>query len=477
MKNATELQPVDLIRLAAQSALGLVYLAAALIFTLLAGLVLWTTAEDISRQGDLVEGAQAFHTDSSEARVKLLALRTQGQVDGSLLLAAYEYERSRDLEGLETAEGLFKEVLAADPGRTSAVVGLAATRLRKAELQGGLAGLKSAAPEVASLLNDARDKSQPDLAFLQAALDVLGGKPGEAVTALSADPSTAPSKEGTGARWWNLAVAQILAKVDPLPAAARAYTLRPRLLPAEDSRERDESEELSADGDPERLLILAYRFSLCSKECGSQDAEALGARVEFGRRLSDQSFTRAVGQEGRYSPHRTDAARVFNALGVGLCRVERYQDAIAAFTRATRTAGKPDPLYSLNSALAATLALPRLKGESKDVRKNVLDAAVLGYRAVAEQVHGDKRRASTLKLAVDNALSVNYDLDPQDGLVMLRKYQKEYPSEVDWNRHMGALLDWQRRIGCIPHYRKALELGHPDSVGIKERLKLWEAVK
>ena len=477
MKKATELSAGDLIRLAAQSALGLVYLAAALIFTLLAGLVLATTLEDIVAQDELREGAQAFHADAKDARPKLLALRQAGQVDGILLLAAYEYEHARDAEGLETAKSLFSDVLSADPGRTSAVIGLVSTRLKLAELKGGVAGLRGAAPEIATLLKDARDQSHPDLAYLEAALSVLQDKSADAVQALSSDPSTAPSREGASARWWNLAVAQFLTKGDPLPATARAYTLRRWPLPAEESRDRDEDDKLSARADPERLLILAYRFSACSKECGAQEPEAIGERVEFARRLLEQSFARAQGQEGRYSPHRDEAPRAFNALGVGLCRVERYQDAIDAFGRAIRVAGKPDPLYALNSAQAASLALPKMKGDDKQARKNVQDAAGQGYRAVAEALKLDKRRASTLKLAVDNRLAIGYDVDPRDGIVMLRKYQKAYPSEVDWNRHMGALHDWQRRVGCVAYYTKALELGHPDSVGIKERIKLWEAVK
>ena len=130
----------------------------------------------------------------------------------------------------------------------------------------------------------------------------------------------------------------------------------------------------------------------------------------------------------------------------------------------------------MNLALAGTLALPGAQKEGTAQEfKNTKDTTTRAYENVARIIGSDAKRQSTLKLAVDNLLTVDYENDPGKGMAVLRKYHKSYPSEPDWNRHMGALMDWAFKSGCIKHYQKALELGHPDAVGIQERLKLWEA--
>lgn len=471
---ASEMTATDLARLAAQSGLSLLYLVGGLVLALLGAVVFSTTIQDILGEDAMQSGVEAFHRRESTAARQLRELRSDGHLSASVFLAAYEYENANgDADKLETAVSLFEEALKNEPGRTSAVVGLVSAKLALAETQ-GVDALKSTAKDMPALLEQAANPSHPDVVYLKAAVDVLDGKVSEAVEVLSEDPSEAPSLEGQGARWWNLAVAKLIAKEDPLPAAARAYNLRRWPVPSAEQRKDDPKVRLSRRADPERLIKLAYRFALCDKGCSPSDEEALAARVEFGRKLIDQVF-KGTRDGGRYAPPRNEAAEIYNALGVGLCRVKRYSEAMKPFEQAVRGASN-DPLYSMNLAIAGTLALPIVQKEGTAQEfKNTKDTAARAYENVARIIGSDTKRQSTLKLAVDNLTTVDYENDPGKGMAVLRKYRKQYPSEPDWNRHMGALMDWAYKSGCIKHYEKALELGHPDAVGIQERLKLWEA--
>ena len=53
----------------------------------------------------------------------------------------------------------------------------------------------------------------------------------------------------------------------------------------------------------------------------------------------------------------------------------------------------------------------------------------------------------------------------------------EYPSEADYERNLGAMLDWRCKSSCLKHYKRAVELGHPDSAAIQERIRLHEKPK
>ncbi|MBL4848314.1 MAG: hypothetical protein JKY65_22575 [Planctomycetes bacterium] len=472
---ASELTAGDLMKIAARSGMSLLFLVGAVVFTLLATVVLAITFQDVLLQDAMQEGVDSFYRRDPAASRQLRNLRSEGHDSASVFLAAYEYENARgEKDKLTTAVSLFEEALKQQPGRTSAVVGLVAAKLKLAEAE-GLGPLKEAAKEAGSLLEGALNPKSPDVVYLQAAVDILLGNAKEAVEVLDEDPSEAPSSEGQGARWWNLAVAKLLVSEDPLPAAARAYNLRRWPLPTADQRKEDSNAGLSERADPERLLNISYRFALCDPACTPTDAEELEKRVEFGRRILDQRFAgRRDG--GRYSPPRTRAAEIYNALGVGLCRVERYQDAAIAFEQAVRGQSK-DPLYSMNLGVACTLALPTLSTAPAQQLKNTKDTACRAYENVALTVRNDKKHLSTLKLAVDNLLTIDYANDPGKGLAVLRKYRQVYPSKVDWNRNIGALFDWANKPICIRHYEKALELGHPDAVGIQERLGLWNKGK
>jgi len=466
----------DLARLAAQSGLSLLYLVGGLILSLLGAVVFSTTIQDILAEDAMQGGVEAFHRRDPETARRLRDLRSDGLPDASVFLAAYEYENAKgDKDKLETAASLFEEALKDQPGRNSAVIGLVSAKLALAETE-GVEALKSTAKDMSEVLDQASNPQHPDVIYLKAAIDVLDGKTGEAVEVLSEDPSEAPSLEGQGARWWNLAVAKLIAREDPLPAAARAYNLRRWPVPTAQQRQKDPKVLLSRQADPERLLKLAFRFALCDTTCKPSEPEALAARVEFGRRLVDQAF-KGSRDGGRYAPPGKEIGEIYNALGVGLCRVERYSDAMEPFGKALRGASN-DALYSMNLALAGSQALPVIQkeGTAEDF-KNAKDTTARAYENVARIIGKDNKRLSTLKLAVDNLTTVDYVNDPGEGMAVLRKYQKSYPSEADWNRHMGALLDWAFRLGCMKHYEKALELGHPDAVGIQERLKLWEIKK
>ena len=468
----------EAIQAAGRSTIALAYLAGAAVVLLITIPVGLSTFQGILAEDRALAAVEAFHQRSPEARTLLRKWRDAGDPTASVFLGSLELESANSLEKLETAQRLFQEALDAQPGRTSAVLGLVSTRLRMAELDEG-ADLAKAADECETLLRQADDQDLPDVAYLRGTLQVLQGKVEEGVQALESDPSVAPSAAGQGARWWNLAVGQVLLGRDPLPAAARAYTLRPRPLPAEDA-ERD-ANDLGPDYDPARLLRAAYRFSLADPSCQPSDEEALSARADLGRRLGSLQFSsgRGRGQRGGlvgpYLPHKRDAPEILNAIGLGLYRVGRFNEASEVFAEAAKLDRSDEVLYYLNAGHAALRAYREDKSLDEVRRKELLNDVQQHLERVASTLVGQKDRASLLKLAVDNRLSVLWDSNARSGADTIRRYRKEYPSEADFERNLGAMLDWRCKSSCLKHYERAVELGHPDSAAIQERIRLHKA--
>ncbi|HBP22676.1 MAG TPA: hypothetical protein DEA08_33465 [Planctomycetes bacterium] len=470
----------EAIQAAGRSTIALAYLGGAALVTLITIPIALSTFQGILAEDRALAAVEAFHQRTPHARALLRKWRDSGDPSASVLLGSLELESANSLEKLETAQRLFQEALDAQPGRTSAVLGLVSTRLRMAELDEAT-DLAAAAGDCEALLRQADDQDLPDVAYLRGAIMVLQGKVEDGAAALESDPNVAPGAAGQGARWWNLAVARVLLDQDPLPAAARAYTLRARALPAEE-RERDEN-DLGPDYDPARLLRAAYRFSLADPACKPNDKDSLNARADFGRKLGALEFSsgRGRGQRGglfgRYLPHKRDAPEILNAIGQGLYRVERFNEAAEVFAEAAKLDRTNEIVYMLNAGHAALRAYREDKSLDEVRRKTLLNEVKIHLEKAANTLMGQKDRTSLLKLAVDNKLSVLWDTNARAGADSIRRYQKEYPSEADYERNLGAMLDWRCKSSCLKHYKRAVELGHPDSAAIQERIRLHEKPK
>lgn len=467
----------EAIQAAGRSTIALAYLAGAALVTLATIPLALSTFQGILAEDRALDAVQAFHQRDPNARALLRKWRDSGDPSASVILGALELESATSREKLETAQRLFQEALQAQPGRTSAVLGLVSTRLRMAELDED-ADLAAAADECETLLRQADDQDLPDVAYLRGALLVLQGKTQEGAEALESDPTVAPSAASQGARWWNLAVAKILLDRDPLAAAARAYTLRQRRLPAEEG-ERD-ANDLGPDYDPARLLRTAYRFSLADPNCKPNDAESINARADLGKKLGMVEFSsgrgrgRTGGLAGRYQPHRSDAPEVLNAVGQGLYRAKRFNEAIEMFREALKLDRSGEVLYMLNAGHAALRAYREDKSLDEERRKKLHYYATLHLEQAAKTLANQKDRASLLKIAVDNKLSLLWDLNARMGADSIRRYKKQYPSEADYCRNLGAMIDWRGNSLCLKEYERAVELGHPDSAAIQERIRLYQ---
>ncbi|MGE0712083.1 MAG: tetratricopeptide repeat protein [Planctomycetota bacterium] len=469
----------DALKIVTRSTVAMAYLGAAVVVGLLTIPLAVTTVQAIWREDQLNAASRALARGGRDALDPLLALRKETRTaTASVMLGAFKYERAKTPDDLEEAERLFAEALEAEPGRNSAVLGLVSARLRRAEA-GGPDALKKAAAEAEPVLAQANDPEHPDVVYLRGALQVLLGKAKEGEEVLAKDPSVAPTRAGQAARWWNLAVARFLVERDPLSAAVRAFTLRPDPLPAEASDQRGE-EAAGPEADPARLLRAAYRYSLADEGCQPNTPEALRERAELAWKTAWLRFSSGHGvrggQYGRYAPHRDEAGEVLNALGQALFRLGDHDRAVTAFREACDVTREKEPLYLLNLGQAAALAYRQDKEVNKERRSDLLRHSRYAFDEVAKALRKQKGRASLLKLAVDNRSTLFYDNNPREGVSGLQAYKDVYPSESEWNRNMGTMLDWIKRPDCVKYYKKSAELGHPDSSGIQERVRLWEQV-
>lgn len=467
----------EILQAAVGSTVAIAYLAGAIVAFAVTIPLAVSTAKTYLHQSSLRSAATSYARDEPEAADLLRSLRgKQRDPTAGLILGALEYNAATSAGDAETAVRLFTEALEIAPGRTAAVVGLACAKLRLAELSAD-GDLAAAAEDAAAILGQASDGSHPDVLYLRAALLVLEGKADQAADALAEDPATAPSLAGQRARWSNLTVAQILANRPALESAARAFTLRRLPLPDEQVAERDEG-ALGPGAQPAQILRAAYRFSLSDPRCQPSTPEALAERGAYGARLLDLKFTASrgarSGQYGRYTPHREESAEVMNAVGQALFRGGNYREAVAPLRLACALSHDKEPTFLLNLGQAAALAVHRDDKLEKEVRRTLKGLARDSFSKVVKLLSGKKEQQALLKLAIDNSLSLMDGSDADGGAMLLRRNKKVYPSEPDWNRNLGAMLDWKRKSGCLVFYRRALELGHPDEAAIRERVRLHD---
>lgn len=458
---------------------GSLYLGGAALVLLLDAFLLLSTINAFMAQEESQEAVQQFYRNEASAKGKLRALRDAGDPTASVLLGAWLYERATTPEQLETAQRCFEGALTLEPGRNSAAVGLAAVKLRLGE-SGDVKKRRAAAGDAETALQQANDGGHPDVAYLKGAIAIFRGKHQAAIEILEKDPEVAPSLEGLGARHWNLGVARTLARRnDAFEAQALGYLLRRWPIPAEFTRELPEDPRRR--GEPEKLLLLSIQLSLADPSSKPADKASLLKRCEAAKRLCELVFSpgrgMSGGQRGRFLPHSTRVPVMFNAIGVGYYRAEEFELAQAMFERASKGRADQEPLYLLNMGQAAWKAAQSKKVGSTE-RQELLDKAEFGFTRVAEMLGTQKGREAQVRLALTNACVVMLQTKSKvtPAVHLFKAYQKQHPSQAEWNRNMGVLWDHAGQgARCMPYYRKAIELGHKDIEQMQSRLGHWEA--
>ncbi|MBX3468019.1 MAG: hypothetical protein KF878_14190 [Planctomycetes bacterium] len=456
---------------AVKSREGLAYLGGAALAFLISALLIAGGIERYLTEDALREAVQAYHRDAPDARAKLVELKDARPGDAStrVLLGCFELERAEDADRLGVAERLFEEALGLEPGRTSASVGLAAARLRLAALKAAEGRAREAASVGELIDRSGLDASDPDVVALRAGMEVLRGRPEQALQLLSSPPRTTPSRAGQGAWHWNRAAAAILARDgDALEAALPAYLLRRLPLPAESQNDPN-----GPPGDAARLLTMAYRVSLADPAARPPTTEALTQRLE---RAAAAATLRAGGSgllRGRYLPPGREEAAVQNALGMAQARLERWADAAESFEQASR-ANPEEPLYMLNMALAR-----RRQAEGIDAatdakgRTAAFQRAGEAFRRLCESLAGKEGREATRVLAATSGASALLaGGDVRGAIVLYRTHSTGHPNPAEQARDLGALLDHAKDKACVDEYRRAISLNHPETAALERRVRV-----
>ncbi|RMG10165.1 MAG: hypothetical protein D6731_17980 [Planctomycetota bacterium] len=471
---------------AVKSREGLAYLGGAALTGLVAVLLAVDTLTSYLHQWELREAVQAFAQGKGEAGRLLGSLRDEDAGDDyeratvRVLLGSHNLRRAhRDARLLDAAERLFAEALEIDSENTAAAVGLACARLRRAEAKEPEARARDAAAAVAELRSHAADPKQPDVRYLEGASLILQGDVSAALEALDdPDPSEAPSLEGSGARLWNLGVAELLAGgATAFEPFALGYALRPHPIPRETS-----DEPLPSDADPgrpadaPRLLRLAY--TVCLGRPGN--AEGLRDRCRRAARLM-VPFARGAprrGQAGRFLPHRELLPELDNALGLAYFRAGELEAAVKRFEQASFGAGGREPLYLLNLAWACAQRAAALgaAGDPK-LRNKVFELygkAGKSYEKVCSLLAREEGRQDTVRLARTNAAAAYLAAgDPRQALAVYARYAAGDPDEAQRERDLGVLSERARkRREAIRHYEAAIAAGHPEAGELDIRLRL-----
>ncbi len=456
---------------------GQLYTGGAAAAFLLALALLVSGVEDYQRQWAYREAVEAAAQGRAEAGQLLRSLRQELPSDPTprVLLGAYEYRRARDLESLDTARLLFEEALERDRSRTSAIVGLLATRLRMAALKEPEARTREA-EEVARLSDDlareAYEPRHPDLLTVQAAARLLAGRTAEALASLQdvgAD-GLLPSRDGAGARQHALAAARILMRQPgAIEPATLAWVLRNG--PRQDDAAADGRGD--PDGEPGRLVPLAYRLELADPRVEPATPEALAQRAERAAALLPRNLVQ-LGPDPATVP-RAAAPAIANALGIAWYRAQRYAEASAAFEQASSLSRGAELLYLLNlgqAAYRAGLAAP----EGSPERDEQLTKAVKSYVRLCERLARQEGREGTLALALTNAAAIALRSGNARGARDLyRRFMDHRPGEAIRARDMGALEEHAgAKRAAAELYRKAIELRHPDTDRLQQRLRQIE---
>ncbi len=459
---------------ALRTPVGAAYLGGAAVSGLLCVTVGLATVQRHLREEGAREAVQAFAQGLPDARPMLLEACSDDPDSGRLrlLLGVWELERADgDAGRLEAAERLFEEARGRDPEvATQATIGLALCRLALAEGQ-PRAGREAAARDAEQRL---QGLAGPDVEGARAAAALFAGRAAEAAGLLGEEPAPELSLAGRRAWSWNRAAAGVLGRERAaLAHALQAYALRWLPLGGDEEGGAPEGEPSRRD-DPARLLAAAYRVSL--GDAGAQPAtpEALGAACALAERATKLRFSGGAGRgapRGRFLPPTSYEPPIHNALGLGLYRAGRFDEAAAAFSEALR--GSREPLYALNRSEALRQAAERLQDAPKE-RNERLGLAAESLRLVADWVKDQEGREDLAQTALRTSAALSHLAGATRDVDRLLMSRKELLPPPAFHRDMGAVLDHLKQRACVDHYKKALELGHPDALGIQARLRQWE---
>lgn len=447
---------------------GAAYLGGAAVAFLISGILITSGIQRYLYEDDMRAAARAFFRDEKhEAQQLLIDLKKEHPDDASVrvLLAALEVERGDgDDARLGVAERLYEEAQALDPSRASPVIGLAVARLKLAAMKPKEGRAQAAAAVAEFVERSGLDRSSPDVVGLLASIDLMRGRPEQALKALSTPPTTLLTAEGQAAWHWNLAVAAALCRdASVLEAGLTGYLLRRLPMPAEAA----DAEPLPP-ADPARLLTMAYRVGLADPATKPVTKESLTARVDMANAACRLRLGGKGGLRGRFMPPGRDEAIVWNALGIGLARLERWQEAAEAFDQAGAIA-RDEPLYLLNSAEARYRHALTLDAAT---RSNPLIKAGEVYRRVCETLAGKEGREATRAMAATNGAAAYIMAgQPRPALALFRTHTDGHPDAAALARDLGALLDWNNNGTCVDEYRKAISLSHPDSAALEKRVR------
>lgn len=450
---------------------GIAYLGGAVVAFLISGILIVGGIQRYLYESAMREATRAFFRDEKgEAQQLLVNLKQEHPEDATVrvLLAALEVERGDgDDARLGVAERLYEEAQALDPTRASAVIGLAVARLKLAALK-PKEGRAQAAAAVAELIERSGiDRTSPDAIGLLAATDLMRGRPEQALKALSTPPTTVPTAEGQAAWHWNLAVAAALCRDgSTLEAGLTGYLLRRHSMPTEASAEAAQGPA----ADAARVLTMAYRVGLADPATKPTTTEALTARVAMADAACRVKLGGKSGLRGRFLPPGRDEAVVWNALGLGLARLERWNEAADAFDQAVQVA-HDEPLYLMNLADARYQHALTVDAAT---RAGPMARAGEAYKRVCEVLADKEGREAMRVLAATNGAAAYVQAgQPRPAFGMFKSHSVNHPDAAAQARNMGALLDWAGNGSCVEEYRKAISLSHPDSAALERRARIW----
>lgn len=450
---------------------GAAYLGGAALSFLVAVLLLVGGIERFLQEDALRAAVRAYHRDDTNARSLLLELKDSRPEDASVrvLLGCYEVERAAgDADRLGVAERLFQEARALDPSRASATLGVAVAQLELAAMQPKDRRAKEAAAVAEMLDRAGLDRGDPDYVATLAGAHLLRGQAEEALKLLSEEPREVPSRAGQVAWAWNEAMAAVLCRDGgALEPALTAYALRRLPMPIETTNDAE-----TPPHDVARLLTTAYRVSLADPGAKPATTEALAQRAELARAAAAVRPPGGGAVKGRFLPPGKDEAAVLNAIGLGLGRLGRWEEAAPLFEQAGR-AHPAEPLYMLNFAEGLRRWAAAI--DEKDVRgrRAAFQRATDAYKRLLESISGKEGREETRVLAGTNAAVVALEAgDARGALTLYKHYAEALTPAAQAARDVGALQDHAKNHACVEAYRKAVSLNHPDSPAIEKRIRV-----
>jgi Flp pilus assembly protein TadD len=454
--------PIDAVR----SREGAAYLGGAAVVLAITLGILTDTVTDYLAQEAHVDSVRKFLADHPTARTMLL--EAQDDVPSLLALASFELDRSDiDEQRLEAAESYFNRAFQLDPTNTAAIMGRVIVLLRRADTRSDPAARKAAAEEAGQLLTGVMDSSNPDVIYLQGAIDILTGDLPAAKQHLD-DESRLATGPGMAARHWNRGVAAILAREgSALRAFMPGYLGRRWALP--DMTKPDQAEKLAPRYAPAKMLTLAYRAAL-DPRAQPTGKEALSARCDSVIAALAPTHRSGVNR-GPYQPSGLDTAAVRNALGLALIECGRFEDAVKELTTAAG-AVPHELLYVRNLAQARYLYAESLTDPNE--RTAALRVAARDYQRLAAQLAKQEGREEQAVLTATNAAAVMIAAGNAGGAAMsIQSVQAAYPNPANFQRDLGAVLDHAGKAECVQHYREAIKLGHPQSRQLERRARTY----